>query len=335
MKITVIGGGSWGLALATVLTDNSHEVLVYDLNHKIVKKINHLHICMQLDELIPEDIRATSDIKEAIHFSDVILFVVPTKVIRLALASVIEVLDAPKLFINAAKGIEPETFYRNSEIFKDMIPTQYFKGFVALSGPSHAEEVIRKMTTLITSASEVEEQAKFVQHLFHNNDWFRVYSSTDLKGIELGGALKNIFALASGMIAGKGLGDNARAALITRGLVEMRKFYEHYGADTTSLYGLSGLGDLVVTCTSEHSRNYQAGYKIGHGKDLEETIASMTMVVEGIRTCEAAYKYAKTHNLDLPIITEIYHVIFDKKDPEKAYRHLFERSRKSEMESIF
>ncbi len=331
MNISVIGGGSWGLALSSVLSKNNHAVLVYDANPKIVKKVNTLHICVQLDETIPADIRATSDIATAIRFSDVVLFAVPTKVLRDALAATIAVLDGPKLFINAAKGIEPETFLRVSEIFTEMVPAEQLKGFVALSGPSHAEEVIRGMTTLITCASDNEADALFAQHLFHNQDYFRVYSSTDLKGVELGGALKNIFALASGLIAGKGLGDNARAALITRGLVEMQKFYEHYGADTQSLFGLTGIGDLIVTCTSEHSRNYQAGYKIGHGKDLEETLHSMTMVVEGIRTCEAAYKYAKKYDLELPIIEQIYNVLFHKLDPEIAYRNLFERSRKKEL----
>ncbi|QMS85669.1 NAD(P)H-dependent glycerol-3-phosphate dehydrogenase [Candidatus Xianfuyuplasma coldseepsis] len=331
MKISVIGGGSWGLALSTVLSNNNHDVLVYDVDPKIVKKVNTLHICIQLDEDINDDIRATNNIQEAISFSDVLLFAVPTKVLRPALRSVVDVIERPKLCINAAKGIEPETFLRVSEIFKEMVPAEFLKGFVALSGPSHAEEVIQGMTTVITCASEVEEHAIFAQHLFHNSDYFRVYSSTDLKGVELGGALKNIFALASGLIAGKGLGDNARAALITRGLVEMQKFYESYGADTASLFGLTGIGDLIVTCTSPHSRNFQAGYKIGHGKDLEETLESMTMVVEGIRTCEAAYKYAVEHDLELPIIEQIYNVLFNKLDPEIAYRNLFERSRKKEL----
>jgi len=203
MKISVIGGGSWGLALATVLSNNDHDILVYDVDPKIVKKINTLHICIQLDERINEDIKATNDIKKAIDYSDVILFVVPTKVLRPAISSVVTVLDRPKLFINAAKGIEPETFLRISEIFNEMVPNNFLKGFVALSGPSHAEEVIQGMTTVVTTASECEDHAVFAQHLFHNNDYFRVYSSTDLKGVELGGALKNIFALASGLLSGK------------------------------------------------------------------------------------------------------------------------------------
>jgi len=330
MKITVIGGGSWGLALSKVLSDNSHDILVYDVNPKIVDKINDLHICLQLNENIPENIVATTSMKKAMDFSDILLFVVPTKVLRIAINEALKFIEKPKLIINAAKGIEPETFLRISEIFSEMIPANLLRGFVSLSGPSHAEEVIKGLTTVVTASSENELDAIMVQDLFHNTEFFRVYTSTDLKGAELGGALKNIFALASGLIVGKGLGDNARAALITRGLVEMSKFYEMYGADPKSLMGLSGIGDLVVTCTSPHSRNFQAGFKIGNGKDLEETLNSMTMVVEGIRTCEAAYKYAVIKNLEMPIISAIYEVLFNKMDPDIAKNMLLGRSSKPE-----
>ncbi|MCK5761953.1 MAG: NAD(P)-dependent glycerol-3-phosphate dehydrogenase [Candidatus Izimaplasma sp.] len=330
MKITVIGGGSWGLALAKVLSNNSHKVLVYDINPKVVNKINDLHICLQLDEDIPKDIKATNNMEEAINFSEVLLFVVPTKVLRNAIKEANKYIKSPKLIVNAAKGIEPKTFLRISEIFTEMISPDYLKGFVSLSGPSHAEEVIKGLATAITASSEVESNALIVQDLFHNTKFFRVYTSTDLKGAEMGGALKNIFALASGLIAGQGLGDNARAALITRGLVEMKKFYEIYGADSKSLMGLTGVGDLIVTCTSPHSRNFQAGYKIGHGKDLEETLASMTMVVEGIRTCEAAYKFAKEKNIDMPIISAIYDVLFNKMSSDDATKMLLGRSSRAE-----
>ncbi|MFP4286640.1 MAG: NAD(P)H-dependent glycerol-3-phosphate dehydrogenase [Candidatus Izemoplasmataceae bacterium] len=330
MNITIIGGGSWGLGLSKVLSDNNHNVLVYDVNEKIVEKINTLHICLQLNEYIPKDIKATTDLKKAVEFSNLLLFVVPTKVLRVAIASTLPYIKEEKLFVNAAKGIEPETFKRVSEIFEEMIPSKYFKGFVALSGPSHAEEVIRGLITVITSASKNEENAKSVQDLFHNTDYFRVYSSTDLIGAELGGALKNIFALASGLLRGQGLGDNASAALMTRGLVEMGKIYEHFGASKESLMGLTGVGDLIVTCTSPHSRNYQAGYKIGTGKDLNETLNSMTMVVEGIRTCEAAYHLSQEFKLDTPIIHAIYNVVFNRVEPKKALQNLLERTQKPE-----
>ncbi len=330
MNIAIIGGGSWGLALAKVLSDNHHNVLVYDINEKIVDKINSLHLCMQLDEYIPEDIKATTDIKIAMNHGDIILFVVPTKVLRDALTAAVPYIESEKIFINAAKGIEPETFKRISEIIAEIVPADLIKHIVSLSGPSHAEEVIKGMTTALTAASEDEEAACFVQSMFHNQHYFRVYSSTDLKGVELGGALKNIFALAAGIIKGQGLGDNALAAFMSRSLVEMHKIYEYLGADPVTLYGLSGLGDLIVTCTSPHSRNFQAGYKIGSGKDLEETLNSMTMVVEGIRTTQAAYQLSKTAQIDTPIIDAIYDVVFNKIEPKIVLGHLLSRDSKSE-----
>ncbi len=332
MKISVIGGGSWGLGLSKVLSDNGHDVLVYDIDEKLVNKINTLHISPQLDEYIPTNIVATNNIEKAINHTDTLLFVVPTKVLRSAIENALPYIKAPKLFINAAKGIEPKTFKRISEIIEEMVPEKYRKGFVNLSGPSHAEEVIKGHITAVTSASENEANAKFVQKLFHNKTYFRVYSSDDLKGVELGGSLKNIFALASGIIRGQGLGDNALAAFMTRSLVEMGKIYRHLGANTETLYGLSGVGDLIVTCTSSHSRNFQAGYKIGSGKDLEETLNSMTMVVEGIRTTEAAYYLAKDANIETPIINAIYDVVYNKNEPKAVLSDLLARELKAETD---
>ncbi len=330
VKVSIVGGGSWGLALAKVLSDNNHETLVYDVNPETVKAINEEHRCLQLDEAIPESVRATGNVEEILAFSDILLFVVPTKVLREAICSILPHLETKKLFINAAKGIEPATFKRASEIFAEMVPPEYLEGFVALSGPSHAEEVIKGMMTAITSASENEEHACFVQSLFHNKTYFRVYSSTDLKGVELGGALKNIFALAAGIAKAQGHGDNALAALITRGLVEMGKIYEQLDASKDALLGLSGIGDLFVTCTSEHSRNYRAGLKIGSGKNLDETLDSITMVVEGIRTTEAAYELAKQAGIDTPIINAIHDVVFDRVEPSEAFAKLLSRTSKPE-----
>lgn len=330
MKITVIGGGSWGLGLSKVLSDNNHQVLVYDVDKKIVEKINTLHVCIQLNEYIPEDILATNDLKEAIEYSNILLFVVPTKVLRQAIENIKPFINEPKIIINAAKGIEPESFLRVSEIFKEQLTNNQMEGFVALSGPSHAEEVIKGLVTSVTVASDDETLAKRAQKLFHNAHYFRVYSSTDTMGIELGGALKNIFALAAGVIRGQGLGDNASAALMTRGLVEMGKIYDALGASKDSLMGLSGVGDLIVTCSSVHSRNYQAGLKIGKGKDLNETLDSMTMVVEGIRTCEAAYYLSREKKLDTPIIDALYDVLFNRVEPTKALAILLSRALKPE-----
>lgn len=330
MNISVIGGGSWGTALANVLSDNQHQVLIYDINDDVVNAINEKHLCLQLNAPIAKNITATKRIQKAIDHADVLLFVVPTKVLRIALNDAIPYIKTPKTFINAAKGIEPATFKRISQIIEEMVPQQYLKDVITLSGPSHAEEVIKRMATAITAASENENAAYFAQNLFHNRTYFRVYSSTDLKGLELGGSLKNIFALAAGIIRGQGLGDNALAAFMSRALVEMAKIYHHFGADTETLYGLSGIGDLIVTCTSQHSRNFQAGYKIGTGKNLHETLDSMSMVVEGIRTTEAAYGLANAHAIDTPIITAIYDVIFHRIEPKDVVARLLSRDLKAE-----
>ncbi len=330
MKISVIGGGSWGMALANVLSDNQHDILVYDINADVVNTINDKHLCLQLNAPIAKSITATSKMQKAIDHADVLLFVVPTKVLRNALNEAVPHINSPKTFINAAKGIEPSTFKRISEIIEAMVPQPYLKDVITISGPSHAEEVIKRMATAITAASENEEAACLAQNLFHNPLYFRVYSSTDLKGVELGGSLKNIFALAAGIIRGQGLGDNALAAFMSRALVEMAKIYHHFGADTETLYGLSGIGDLIVTCTSPHSRNFQAGYKIGKGKNLNETLDSMTMVVEGIRTTEAAYGLAHENAIDTPIITAIYDVVFNRIAPKDVVARLLSRDIKAE-----
>lgn len=329
MKVTILGGGSWGLALANVLSDNNHECLVYDVNKSTVDTINEKHYCLQLDEPIAKSIQATHDLKTALNYAKVLFFVVPTKALRTLIEAVKPLLTTKKLMVNAAKGLEPETFLRVSEVFATTL-SEYMEGFVALSGPTHAEEVIQRKTTLITSASNKANDARYVQSLLHNNDYFRVYSSTDLIGVELGGALKNIFALASGLMRGLGFGDNANAALMTRGLVEMGKIYTHFGASHETLSGLSGIGDLIVTCTSPYSRNFQAGYQIGKGSDLNETIDSMTMVVEGIRTCEAAYKLSHQYDLDTPIIDALYDVVFNRIDPKFVHSRLLARDQKAE-----
>ncbi len=330
MNISIIGGGSWGLGLAKVLADNRHDVLVYDVNQTIVNTINQDHQCLQLATPIPDSIQATASMAEAIAFSDTLLFVVPTQVLRQAITAALEHIQSPKRFINAAKGIEPETFMRISEIFIEMVPAPYFTGFAALSGPSHAEEVIRGMTTVVTCAATDLGLAKDVQALFHNAEYFRVYTSTDLVGVELGGSIKNAFALAAGILKGMGAGDNALAAMMSRALVEMARYFQYFNAQTETLMGLSGVGDLIVTCTSEHSRNFQAGYKIGSGTDLKATLDSMTMVVEGIRTAQACYQLAQQENIESPIIEALHTVVFEQTSPRQAMRDLLHRTIKSE-----
>ena len=332
MKVTVIGGGSWGSALSRILGDNGHDVMIYDRTPEIVNEINIYHTNKSKLPVgtLPLNVSATINLEESLKDANVIVLAVPTKVIRSVLKEMNNYLTHKSLFVNASKGLEPDTFLRVSEIVYQEINNDYIEDFVALTGPSHAEEVINQLLTIICAVSTNKDKAKLVQSLFNNNKYFRVYTSYDLKGSELCGALKNIYAIASGMLTGIGLGDNAKAGLISRALVEMRRFVISFGANEETIYGLTGLGDLVVTTTSIHSRNFQAGYRLATGKNLEETISSMTMVVEGARTVVAAYQYARVNNLETPIIDAVYDVLYNKKAVKTAINQLMKRSLKDE-----
>lgn len=331
-KISIIGAGSWGSAQSRILADNGHDVLLFDVDIDTVSEINtkHTNVSKLNDAKIPESVKATSSIEEAVNFSDIIVLVVPTAVMRSSLISIAKVINSPKIFVNTSKGIEPNTFKRVSEIVNEEIDKKYIKGFVALTGPSHAEEVILKLPTAICAASENLKNAQLIQKIYSNNSYFRVYTLQDLIGAELGGSLKNIIAIASGMITGLGYGDNAKAALITRGLAEMIKISTALGAKKETLYGLSGLGDLFVTTMSEHSRNFQAGKKIAQGKNLKQSLSEMTMVVEGARSAMAAYQLVKEKNIDAPIIEAIYDVLYNFKSPKIAMNDLMSRKLKAE-----
>jgi len=331
-KICIIGAGSWGSALSRILADNHHQVILYDVDEITVREINEFHTNKSklADGKLPESVRATVCLKEAIENSDIIVLVVPTAVIRDVLNEIGSIITKPKLFVNAAKGIEPSTYKRVSEIVKEEIPARFIAGFVALTGPSHAEEVVMQMLTVIAAASDSIEDAKRVQKIFSNHIYFRVYTVNDLTGAELGGSLKNVFALAAGLVTGLGFGDNAKAALITRGLVEMRRLAIALGAKEDTLFGLTGLGDLIVTATSVHSRNYQAGIKIARGTNLEGTLKTIGMVVEGARTAKSAYFAARDFGIETPIIDAVYHVIYEYKDVRTSVMELMQRSLKEE-----
>ena len=331
-KVSIIGAGSWGSALARILGDNHYQVLLYDTDKNTVDEINHFHT--NLSKLpvgmLPLKVKATTSIKEVIDFSDIIVLSVPTKVLRSVLNLINEIIDKPKLFVNTSKGLEPDTYLRVSEVLNTTINNHYIKGFVALTGPSHAEEVIRQLPTTICSVSTNKEDAKLIQKIFNNSTYFRVYTGSDLVGSELCSAIKNVYAIASGMLEGCGYGDNARAGLISRALVEMKRIVVAMGGKEDTIYGLTGVGDLVVTTTSHHSRNFQAGVKLAKGSNLAETIASMSMVVEGARTAEAVYEVSKKLNLSTPIIDAVYNVIYRKKKKKKAVAELMNRSLKDE-----
>lgn len=332
-KLTVIGAGSWGSGLARIISDNGYQVLMYDQNQEVVDEINTYHTNKAKLPVgsLNENVRATSDLKAAIAFGGIVVLVVPTAVIRLVLHQISKVITAKKLFVNASKGLEPDTFKRVSEIVEEEISPEYIEGFVALSGPSHAEEVILQLLTLVTAASTNPDHARLVQRIFSNQTYFRVYTLSDLKGVEYCASLKNIIAVASGIIAGLGYGDNTRAALITRGLIEIKRIACLLGAEEKTIFGLAGLGDLVVTCTSLHSRNYQAGFKIGNGKNLEQTLSEMTMVVEGARTVIPAHQLIQKYHIYAPIIEAVYDIIYHKQDPKKRILQLMQNDLKEEV----
>lgn len=331
-KISVIGAGSWGSALARILGDNQHDVLLYDTDCDVVNEINQYHTNLKKLPVgrLPERVKATNVMKEALDFAQIVILAVPTKVLREVLGQMNQYLTSAKLFVNTSKALEPKTFLRVSEVLREVIDESYIQGFVALTGPSHAEEVIRQMLTTICAVSNNRADAIKVQHLFNNHTYFRVYTGSDLIGSELCGSIKNVYAIASGMLEGLGLGDNARAGLISRALVEMKRIVVALGAKEETLYGLTGIGDLVVTTTSHHSRNFQAGVKLAQGKNLDETIASMSMVVEGARTAEAVYLKSKSLGLETPIIDAVYRVIYEKQGVQEAVNELMMRSLKEE-----
>ena len=285
-KIAVLGAGSWGSVLAKVLVENGHEVALWSNSQAQVDELNQQHTnAKYLPDLIyPEALKATTDLKAAVKDAGTVLFVVPTKVIRLVAQQLIEVLEelgTKPLIVHASKGLELGSHKRISEVITEEIPTKYRSGMVVLSGPSHAEEVARQDITLITAASEDLANAKKVQALFMN-DYLRIYTNSDVVGVETGAAFKNVIAIGAGALHGLGYGDDAKAALMTRGLAEISRLGVSFGADPLTFIGLSGVGDLIVTCTSVHSRNWRAGNQLGQGKSLEDVIANMGMVIEGM-----------------------------------------------------
>jgi glycerol-3-phosphate dehydrogenase (NAD(P)+) len=335
-KVAVLGAGSWGTALSMVLDENGHDVRLWGNDPKQIKEINEQHTNEHYlpGAKLSEAIVAYTDLKAAINEADALLFVLPTKAIRVVAKEVATLLDGqtkPHL-IHASKGLEQDTHKRISVIIQEEIPVEKYDSLVVLSGPSHAEEVAKKDITTITAASESEEDAGYVQKLFMN-PYFRVYRNTDVIGVELGAALKNIIAVGAGALHGLGYGDNAKAALMTRGLAEISRLGTAFGADPMTFFGLSGVGDLIVTGTSRHSRNWRAGDLIGKGQDLDEVLKNMGMVVEGVATTKAAYELAKEKGIEMPITEAIYKVLYEKVDVKKAIEELMLREGKAEQSS--
>ncbi|MBJ7571207.1 NAD(P)H-dependent glycerol-3-phosphate dehydrogenase [Bacillus halotolerans] len=334
-RVTMLGAGSWGTALALVLADNNHDVRMWGPRAELIQQINDLHENKDYlpDVMLPESIQATTEIGEAVSDADFIIVAVPTKAIREVLRQAVPFMTKKAVFVHVSKGIEPDSLLRISEIMEFELPSDVRKDIVVLSGPSHAEEVGLRHPTTVTSSSKSMQAAEEVQDLFINHN-FRVYTNPDIIGVEIGGALKNIIALAAGITDGLGYGDNAKAALITRGLAEIARLGTKMGGNPLTFSGLTGVGDLIVTCTSVHSRNWRAGNLLGKGYKLEDVLEEMGMVVEGVRTTKAAYQLSEKYQVQMPITEALHQVLFNGQKVETAVESLMARGKTHEMEDL-
>lgn len=326
--IAVIGSGSWGVALSMHLASLNNNVRIWSFDEEEARLINEERKCKFLPKIvIPSNIVCKTNFKEVIEGADFILHVTPSKFTRNIVKQYKEFVDCEKQpIIVCSKGIEKDSTLTLDEVIKQEIPNARVG---ALSGPSHAEEVSIAVPTVLVAASKDAEVRKLVQDTFMNEK-MRIYTSEDIKGVELGGALKNIIAFCAGVAAGLGYGDNTFAALITRGLTEIRRLGLELGADSQTLYGLSGLGDLIVTCLSEHSRNRKAGKLIGQGKTIEETKKEVGMTIESIDNIEVAKSLSQKLNISMPIVDAVYDILYNGLNPEEAVRMLMTRDKKME-----
>ncbi|PRZ14388.1 glycerol-3-phosphate dehydrogenase (NAD(P)+) [Laceyella sediminis] len=334
-RVAVLGAGSWGTVLAAVLADNGHDVTLWARREEQAQEIDQTHTNRKYlpDVKLPETLRATSSLSEALEGKEAVLFAVPSHSMREIAREARRWIEADALVIHAAKGFEIDSLKRMSEVLAEELGASHADRITVLSGPSHAEEVIRRCPTTVVVASQSAQAAEQAQMLFMNS-YFRVYTNPDVIGVEVGGALKNIIALSAGLVDGLGFGDNAKAALLTRGLAEIARLGHAMGAEPITFVGLAGVGDLVVTCTSSHSRNWRAGHMISQGKKLDEVLATMGMVVEGVRTTKAAYVLKERYQVEMPIAEQLYSVLFADKDPEQAVKELMGRGRTQELEEI-
>ena len=325
-KISIVGSGSWGVALGIYLAGQGHEVKIWSFSEEERDLINNEKKCKFLPKaVIPDGVYCSNDMKEVLEGTELILHVTPSKFTR-------NVIQQYKPFIKdqgviiCSKGFEADTLKTLDDVAREELPNTKIG---VLSGPSHAEEVSVLIPTALVVASEDKELSDMVVDIF-KSDKMRMYTSKDVKGVELGGALKNIIAFCAGVAAGLDLGDNTFAALLTRGLVELSRLGVALGGNKDTFYGLTGLGDLIVTCGSMHSRNRRAGMLIGQGKTIEETRKEVEMTIESIDNIEVAYKLAKIHNIEVPIINTVYRVLYDNLDPREAVTMLMTRDLKGE-----
>lgn len=332
MKISFLGAGSWGTALAVVVANNGHDVTLWsaiedELN---ILRTNREHTERLPGVKLPDNIYIEGDLEKACTGNDLLVFSVASPFVRKVAEDAKDYIPANQKIVNVAKGIEEETLSTLSEILEEVLPG---RDIAVLSGPSHAEEVVKGIPTTVVAGAMTHETAMFIQDIFMN-DVFRVYASPDIIGIELGGAIKNVIALAAGMVDGLGLGDNTKAALMTRGLAEISRLGVAMGGKLETFSGLSGVGDLIVTCTSTHSRNHTAGYLMGKGASPDEAMKEVKQVVEGVYSAKAALGLAKMYKVDMPIVEQINKVLFEGMPVKNAVKVLFDRDKKLEYSAV-
>ncbi len=331
LRAAVIGSGSWGTALANVLAANGHDTLLWSYDTELVDEINQRHVNPLFLPGIPlcPALSCTASLAEALAGRELVLLVTPVQVMRSVLAQAVEMIDPASVVVNASKGIELDTLKTVSRICIEFFGDQFLNRYVALSGPTFAREVAAGLPTLIVAASRNDSCSLLVQKALSNSN-FRAYTNSDVIGVELGGAVKNVIAIAAGICDGLGFGYNARAALITRGLAEMNRLGLAMGAQPATFAGLAGMGDLVLTCTGDLSRNRTVGFKLGQGMRLADILAEMRMVAEGVKTAESVYQLSCNLGVEMPIVENTYRILHEDKPAREAVIELMARGLKAE-----
>ncbi|AEE91306.1 NAD(P)H-dependent glycerol-3-phosphate dehydrogenase [Tepidanaerobacter acetatoxydans Re1] len=333
LKVAVIGAGSWGTALANIAAENANCTYLWVRRRKLADEIikTHENRLYLPGAKISTEINISTNLEQVVSKADIVIMAVPSHAVRVMAKQLRYYLKNDVVVVSASKGIELDSFKRMSQVLAEELYNGDNKNLVALSGPSHAEEVIRNLPTAIVAASSNQHAAEMLQDALMNTN-FRIYTNTDIIGVELGGALKNVIAICSGISDGLGFGDNSRAALMTRGITEIIRLGIALGAKPETFSGLSGIGDLIVTCSSQFSRNRKAGMKIGQGKTVKEITESTNMVIEGFNTTKATFLLAKKYGIEMPITEQAYLVLFEGKNPAAAVNSLMNRVGKHEHE---
>jgi len=329
IKISVLGTGSWGSAIGDLLNQNGHEVIMWQRDAEKVKamEVDRKHPFF-VDLTFSDEVKFTTDLDSAIKGSQLLVVAVPSHSVRELVSRAVEFIEDNVIIVNITKGLELDTLLTMSSVISEETVGKNVS-IVSLYGPSHAEEVVRKIPTTLVAASTEENASKKVQNIFSSRV-LRVYTNTDILGLELGGSIKNVIAIAAGICDGIGFGDNTKAAILTRGIAEMTRLGVALGAQEKTFAGLSGIGDLFVTCSSKHSRNRYVGEEIGKGRKIDEILSEMKMVAEGVKTAKSVFQLCQKHNVDMPISCAVYNVLYNNKDPLESVSELMNRDLRSE-----